>query len=154
MPHCIGMSMNWTIAPTSGDDSARETRTAKLISLEISGPQRRRTKIVVRNLSPHGIGGRGDIDLLPCERLVVHLPNGHNVEAIVRWVRKNSFGLSLDERIDADALQARAAVSAAIVPRDAAIGFEPFKHIGSTSRTGFKRSHRDEVLGSSGWTSS
>lgn len=146
------MSMNWTIAPTQGDDSERETRTAKLISLEISGAQRRRTKIVVRNLSPHGIGGRGDIDLLPCERVIVHLPDGRDVEAIVRWVRKNSFGLSLDERIDAVALKTRTAKPSAIVPRDAAVGFQAFKHNGSSARSGFKRSHRDEVLGSSDWT--
>lgn len=146
------MSMNWTIAPTPGHDSARETRTAKLISLEISGAQRRRTKIVVRNLSPHGIGGRGDIDLLPCEQVVVHLPDGRDVDAIVRWVRKNSFGLSLDERIDSEALQSRGSGPAAIVPRDAAIGFQPMKHTGTASRSGFQRSHRDEVLGSSDWT--
>ncbi len=124
---------------------------AKLVALNLSSARYSNVKIVVRNLSPHGLGARADIELLPCERVVVHLPNGQDVGAIVRWVRKNTFGLSLDERIEPDQLQPKTAAPGAIVPRDAELGFHRMLHTAGSSRSGFQRTHRDEVLRTSSW---
>ncbi len=145
------MDMSWKPSTAEGNDSTREPRMAKLVALHLSSARYSNVKIVVRNLSPHGLGARADIELLPCERVVVHLPNGQDVGAIVRWVRKNTFGLSLDERIEPEHLQPRAAAAGAIVPRDAELGFNRLRHTAGSSRSGFQRSHRDEVLRTSSW---
>ena len=145
------MDMSWKTT-TPPDESAREPRVSKLMSVDISSARQPRTRIVVRNLSPHGIGCRGECDILPCERITVHLHDGREVGATVRWVRKGTFGLSLDERIDPAALHINTSATGAITPRDADLGFHRLRHQGSQSRTGFQRSHRDEVLTpASGW---
>ena len=143
--------MSWKPSTDEANESTREPRMAKLVALHLSSARYSNVKIVVRNLSPHGLGARADIELLPCERVVVHLPNGQDVGAVVRWVRKNTFGLSLDERIETKHLQPKAAGAGAIVPRDAELGFNRLRHSAGSSRTGFQRSHRDEVLRSSTW---
>lgn len=139
--------MTWTPADVTPDSSDREPRMSKLVSIEISSERQPRTRVVVRNLSAHGIGARGDCNILPCERVTVHLPDGRMVAATVRWVRKGTFGLSLDERIEPGAVQSKAGGRLAdIVPKDAEAGFERYRHYASQSRTGFSRSHREEVL--------
>ena len=143
--------MSWKPSTDEANESTREPRMAKLVALHLSSARYSNVKVVVRNLSPHGLGARADIELLPCERVVVHLPNGQDVGAVVRWVRKNTFGLSLDERIETEHLQPKAAGAGAIVPRDAELGFNRLRHSAGSSRTGFQRSHRDEVLRSSTW---
>ncbi len=142
------MTTNWQIdsAPAT---MARETRTSKLLSVDISCARFGRKRVVVRNLSFYGIGARGDIDLLPTEHVIVHLPDGRDIEAIVRWVRKGAFGLSLHERINPTELQTRNSVDQPLTTRDAETGFQPFKVTATAQRTGFQRSHRDEVLSSS-----
>lgn len=145
------MDMSWKTPSLPADESAREVRVSKLVSLELSSARYKRVKIVIRNLSPHGLGARADIELLPCEQVMVHLPDGRDVGAIVRWVKKSTFGLSLEERIEPEQLQARAASSAAIVPKDADLGFNRYRHTASSSRSGFQRTHRDEVLRTSNW---
>lgn len=145
------MDMSWKSPLLAADESVREVRVSKLVALELSSARYKRVRIVIRNLSPHGLGARADIELLPCEQVVVHLPNGGQVGAIVRWVKKNTFGLSLEERIEPEQLQPRATASAVIVPRDAEISFNRLRHTGSSSRSGFQRTHRDEVLRSSNW---
>ena len=144
------MTTQWKIDSPPAT-TTREARTSKLLSVEISCARFGRTRVVVRNLSFYGIGARGDVDLLPTEHVTVHLPGGHNVDAIVRWVRKGAFGLSLQERINPADLQTRNSVDQPLKTRDAESGFQPFVPTPATPpRTGFKRSHRDEVL-SSGW---
>jgi hypothetical protein len=143
-----GMTNQWQIESVGQAD--RETRTSKLLSVDISSARFARTRVVVRNLSSYGLGARSEIDLLPTEQITVHLPNGHDVAAIVRWVRRGTFGLSLGERIDPATLQTRNALDRPITTRDAKPGFEPFRVQAATQqRTGFQRSHRDEVLSSS-----
>ncbi len=145
------MTANWKISdPLPAGNSAREPRVAKLVALEISCVGGRRTKVVVRNLSPYGMGIRADIELLPCENVVVHLPGGRDVAAIIRWARKKSFGLSLEERIEPAMLKPGAA-DGPIVTKDAGPGFHRMKHQPTTARSGFRRTHRDEVLNSSNW---
>jgi PilZ domain len=145
------MDMSWPPAPPPTDGSARENRVSKLVALELSSARYKRVRIVIRNLSPHGLGARADIELLPCEQVMVHLPDGRDVGAIVRWVRKNTFGLSLEERIEPEQLQPRPGTGAAIVPKDAELGFNRYRHTATSSRSGFQRTHRDEVLRSSNW---
>lgn len=147
------MSMNWSPSPTGHDESAREARTSKLLSIEISRGGGTRERVVVRNVSAHGIGARGDIKLMPCEEVAVHLPGGETRRAVVRWVRKDGFGLYLDEPVDPQCLQVRAASGSGITPRDAQLGFVPLQHKATATRSGFQRSHRDQIIhGSSGWT--
>lgn len=144
------MAMNWTPPTSEMDTQARENRVAKLLPIEVTLGNGQRIRVVVRNVSPHGIGARGEVDVVPCERLTVHTPDGRDIPATVRWVRKGTFGLYLDEPINPDMLQVKSAQST-IVPRDAELGFRPLKHTGTTNRSGFQRTHRDQVLSNSSW---
>jgi hypothetical protein len=139
------MDMHWT-PPAAKSEDEREIRVSKLLTLEISSARHPRTKIVVRNLSPHGMGVRSDLAVLPCEHVTLYLPNGTEVGGIVRWVRKGTFGLSLDDRIEPDMLQPKTIGSGHITPSDEQIGFHRLQHTGTTVRSGFHRSPRDEVL--------
>lgn len=146
------MTMSWNPKSTEQDAAAREPRTSKLLAVELSSDRHPPARVVIRNLSSHGVGARGDIDLLPCERVLLHFPGGGRIAGTVRWVRKGTFGIALDERMPAEFLQAKAKSPAEIVTRDAQIGFQPVKHtVEHTGRSGFQRTHRDEVLRSS-WT--
>ena len=147
------MTMNWIPESTELDAEAREPRTSKLVAVELSSDRHPPTRIVIRNLSSHGVGARGDLDLLPCERITLHLPSGGKIAGTVRWVRKGTFGIALDERVPAEFLQAKAGSAADIVARDAQIGFQPIRHtVEKAGRSGFQRTHRDEVLRQSSWT--
>lgn len=135
------------------DESMREPRMAKLLAVELSSEQLAPTRVVVRNLSPYGLGARGELDLLPMERVTVHLPDGRAVPALVRWVRKGAFGLSLEERIDPAMLQTgRAASPADLTTRDAKVDFRIARPAIEHKRSGFQRSHRDEILSGSDWS--
>lgn len=148
------MNSPWTIdRPMMADpNAARETRVSKLLPLEVSSERHGRVRFVVRNISPYGIGGRGELELLPCERVTIHLPGDRQIGATVRWVRKNTFGFALDEPIDPTELQAKASTNGNLTPRDATQEFNVYKHSPSIHRPGFQRSHRDQVLlGASHW---
>ncbi len=145
------MTISGPTIEVKSDEAVREPRMAKLVAIDVSSSRHQRTRIVVRNLSPHGLGARGEIDLLPCEHVVIHLPDGSEMGAIVRWVRKNSFGLSLDDRIDAAALRGKSSASSHLITRDAQVDFHRMQHKGTFARSGFNRSHREEVLRNSDW---
>ena len=146
------MSMNWPPPDPAKADTERETRVSKLLTLEVSNSFGDRQKIVVRNLSPHGIGARSDLVVIACERLTLHMPNGQDIGATVRWVGKGTFGLALDERIEPDMLKPQGvATPGGLQPRDAELGFQRLLHTGSTQRAGFQRTHRDTVLNTSSW---
>jgi hypothetical protein len=146
------MTTHWQ--PQSGPQSPREQRTAKLLPVEIGSERFGRTKVVVRNISPYGLGVRADIELLACERVTVYLPGDLEIGATVRWVRKGTFGLALDAPIDPSLLRAKPAASPNdITTKDAQVGFIPM-HIQNVvqQRPGFQRSQRDVVLnGHSHW---
>lgn len=127
---------------------AREARTAKLVPVEISSMKHNRARVVVRNISSHGLGLKGDLDLIACERLVLHLPDGRDINATVRWVRKGGFGIYLDEQIESSDFQVRGdGTPNAINPRDSQPGFQVMRRPSTnTGHTGFQRTHRDEVL--------
>ena len=144
--------MNWNPNPLTDGDNARETRVSKLVTLEVSNMRGDRSKVVVRNLSPHGIGARSEINVLQCERVTVHLPDGTDIGATIRWVGKGTFGIALDDRIEPDMLKPGQNSAGSFEPRDSQIGFQRIRHTGTTARTGFQRTHREEVLFSSHWT--
>ncbi|MCU0729552.1 MAG: PilZ domain-containing protein [Sphingopyxis sp.] len=140
------MSNYSPITPPVHSSDAREQRSSKLVALEISTAKAQRVRVAVRNVSAHGIGIRGDIDLMACERVLVHLADGTDVAGTVRWARKSMFGIALDQRIDPAMVQPRKTPNAGLVARDSDVGFTPFKVSQNTTRSGFQRSHRDEVL--------
>ena len=147
------MTAHWNSNEASGSSEvAREGRTSKLVAIELSSPRHARQRVVIRNLSRYGIGLRGELDLLVCERVVLHLPGNREVGATVRWARKGTFGLSLDEAIDPSELQAKVASDGHLTTRDAQQGFVPFKPQMYNKSQGFLRTHRDQVLdGTSHW---
>jgi hypothetical protein len=146
------MTIDWNPSEpkTSGP---RADRKSQLVPVEIASDRFGRTKVIVRNLSPYGLGVRGDVELLACERLTVHLPDGRSVGATVRWARKNTFGLALDESIALSALQPKSVNKPTeLTTRDDNAGFVPIVVQTSTQRPGFVRSHRDQILdGASHW---
>ncbi|MEQ1509571.1 MAG: hypothetical protein ABL909_04115 [Sphingopyxis sp.] len=144
------MTMHWNNGPDTAN-TARETRVSKLLSIEISSARHSRSKIVIRNLSPHGIGARSDLDVIACEHVTVHMPNDVDIGAIVRWVKNGAFGLSLDERIEPDMLNPANPCRTQLTTSDSSIGFQRIQHEGSVSRSGFQRSHRQQVLNNSRW---
>lgn len=143
------MDMHWQPPAAQTGDQARESRVSKLLTFEISSPRHARTKVVVRNLSPHGVGVRSEIDVIACEHLTLHLPGGQDLNAIVRWTKKGTFGLSLDERIEPEMLQPASHGVAQLTPADAQLGFQRLRHEGTTERSGFQRTHKQQVLNGS-----
>jgi hypothetical protein len=147
------MTIDWN-PPAAKASGPRADRKSQLVPIEIASDRVGRTKVIVRNLSPYGLGVRGDVELLACERLTVYLPEGRKIGATVRWARKNTFGLALDEAINPVSLQPKSVHSATeLTTRDDQNSFIPVTIQASTQRPGFVRSHRDQILdGSSYWT--
>ncbi len=148
------MTANWN--PNAGraaPATTRADRTSRLVPLEISSDRLAQTRIVVRNLSPYGIGARGDVELIACERVTVHLPEDHKIGATVRWVRGQTFGLLLDERIEPAQLQVKpGSAPTDFVAKDSNVQFVPVKVNKDYHRPGFVRSHRDQIMdGHSRW---
>lgn len=147
------MTIDWnpSAAKAAGP---RADRKSQLVPVEIASDRVKRTKVIVRNMSPFGLGVRGEIELLACERLVIYLPDGREVGATVRWARKNTFGLALDEAINPAALQPKVADRPTeLTTRDDLAGFIPVQVQASTQRPGFVRSPRDQIFdGASHWT--
>lgn len=145
--------MDWNPNTASQTSGPRATRVSRLLPIEIGSERLGRQKVVIRNIAPYGLGARGDVELLACERLTVYLPDGHEIGATVRWVRKNTFGLALDEPINPAVFQPKgAAVATTLVAKDADLGFVPIQIKATIQRPGFQKSHRDQILdGSSLW---
>jgi hypothetical protein len=148
------MTMDWNPDREAKPQGTREIRMAKLLPIEIGSERLGRVKVVVRNISPYGLGVRSDVELLACERLIVFLPGDEQVGATVRWVRKGTFGLALDEAINPAALRANVAKSLTdLTTKDAQLNFAPVHVQPATQpRPGFQRSQRDSILnGHSQW---
>jgi hypothetical protein len=146
------MTMDWK--PEPAKSGPREERKSRLLPIEVGSERMDRTRVVVRNLSPYGLGVRGDIQLLACERVTVYLPGGFEVGATVRWVRNGTFGLALDEAINPAVLQPKAATGpSTLKPKGESDEFQLMKVRTDTRRPGFIRSRRDDILnGHSHWT--
>lgn len=147
------MTMEWT-PPAAKPAGPRADRKSQLVPIEIASDRMQRTRVVVRNLSPYGLGVRGDVELIACERLTVFLPDGREIGATVRWARKNTFGLALDEPINPAALQPKAVSKPTeLTTREGNAPFIPIQVASTSQRPGFIRSHRDQILdGASHWT--
>jgi hypothetical protein len=146
------MTMDWNPAAAKSS-GPRADRKSQLVPVEIASDRLGKVRVVVRNVSPFGLGVRGEVELLACERVVVHLPDGRKIGATVRWARQNTFGLALDEAINPVALQPKAVSKPTeLTTKEDKGSFVPLQVNANPHRPGFVRSHRDQILdGASHW---
>lgn len=78
----------------------REPRTSRLLTAQIMSPRLGATKIVVRNISASGLGGKSDQILFKGEEVAVLLNNIGAIDATVIWTSGHCFGLQFHEKID------------------------------------------------------
>lgn len=79
---------------------ARETRASRLLTAQIMSSRFGTARIVVRNISAGGLGGKCDELLFSGEDVAVLLNNIGAVDATIAWVDGHAFGLRFAERID------------------------------------------------------
>lgn len=113
----------------------REPRTSRLLTAQIMSPRFGAARIVVRNISASGLGGKSEQLLFKGEEVAVLLNNIGAVDAKVVWSRNGAFGLQFGERID-PALALAAPTEKAVKPYEVPSFFRPET---STYRPGFKR---------------
>src|SRR3546814_10228629 len=80
--------------------AVREPRTSRLLRGEISSSRFGTARIVVRNISAGGLGGKCDQVLLKGEKVAVLLNNIDPVEATIVWSQGKTFGLQFNQKID------------------------------------------------------
>lgn len=117
------------------DEQLRDPRTSRLLTAQLMSPRLGTAKIVVRNISASGLGGKCDQILYKGEEVAVLLPNVGAIDATIVWTKDRAFGLHFDEKIDpslALAPPTERAVQAYEVPAY-------FRPDPSTYRPGFKR---------------
>jgi hypothetical protein len=87
------------------DAASRSDRRTRLLRASMSALGRSPQEILVRNLSPRGLGGaaRGEAFAVG-ERVRIVLPGEIHVGGIVRWTKARSFGVEFDEPLCMDAL--------------------------------------------------
>lgn len=119
----------------SADEHPRDPRTARLLTAQLMSPRLGIAKIVVRNISASGLGGKCDQILYRGEEVAVLLANVGAVDATVVWVKDGAFGLHFDERID-PALALAPPKERVVQPYEVPAYFRPDS---STYRPGFKR---------------
>lgn len=113
----------------------REPRTSRLLTAQIMSERFGAARIVVRNISATGLGGKADEPLFKGEDVAVLLNNIGAVDAKVVWARSGAFGLHFAQRID-PALALAAPTERAVKPYETPSYFRP---VISTYRPGFKR---------------
>lgn len=82
------------------EGAERAPRTSRLISTQLYASRVGERKVVIRNLSVGGLGGKCDEPLLPGERVTVAIINIGMVEGTVAWADGKSFGMRFDTAID------------------------------------------------------
>lgn len=117
------------------DQEPRDPRTARLLTAQLMSPRLGTAKIVVRNISASGLGGKCDQLLFKGEEVAVLLANVGAIDARVVWVKDGAFGLHFDEKID-PALALAAPTERVVQPYEVPAYFRPER---STYRPGFKR---------------
>lgn len=120
---------------SADEQQSRDPRTARLLTAQLMSPRLGTAKIVVRNISASGLGGKCDQVLYKGEEVAVLLANVGAIDATVVWVKGGAFGLHFDERID-PALALAAPTERAVQPYEVPAYFRPET---STYRPGFKR---------------
>ena len=114
---------------------ARDPRTSRLLTAEIMSSRLGTAKIVVRNISASGLGGKCEQILIKGEEVAVLLNNIGAIDATVVWANDRSFGLKFQVRIDP--AQALAAPTERVVkPYEVPSYFRPEV---CTRRPGFNR---------------
>lgn len=120
---------------SADDQQSRDPRTARLLTAQLMSPRLGTAKIVVRNISASGLGGKCDQILYKGEEVAVLLANVGAIDATVVWVKGGAFGLHFDERID-PALALAPPTERAVQAYEVPAYFRPAT---STYRPGFKR---------------
>ncbi len=97
------MSYMAPIPPT--DQVVREQRQPRIIRARLIHRDGEVQEIVIRNVSPTGLGGsaRGPAPVRG-ERIMVVLPGEQEVTGLVRWFGGHTFGMQLDMPLDLEAL--------------------------------------------------
>lgn len=125
-------------SPWGAAADKRAPRTNRVFKASIVSEGRGEYPIIVRNLSAHGIGGRGLEGLAAGERISFRL-NGELIEGEVSWVRGDRFGAKLHQEIDPSAFtfghKNWDAVHSPIEPGHV---FEQFKPVSDPRRPGLK----------------
>src|SRR3546814_17995994 len=80
--------------------AVREPRTSRLLRGEISSSRFGTARIVVRNISAGGLGGKCDQVLLKGETVALLLNNIAPVEATIVWSQGKTFRLQFNQKID------------------------------------------------------
>lgn len=114
---------------------AREPRTSRLITAQIMSERFGTARIVVKNISATGLGGKSDELLFKGEDVAIMLNNIGAIDAKVVWARNGAFGLQFADRID-PALALAAPTERPVKPYEVPSYFRPNT---STYRPGFKR---------------
>ena len=120
---------------SADEQQSRDPRTARLLTAQLMSPRLGTAKIVVRNISASGLGGKCDQILYKGEEVAVLLANVGAIDARVVWVKDRAFGLHFDERID-PALALAPPTERVVQPYEVPTYFRPET---STYRPGFKR---------------
>ena len=120
---------------SADDQQSRDPRTARLLTAQLMSPRLGTAKIVVRNISASGLGGKCDQILYKGEEVAVLLANVGAIDATVVWVKGGAFGLHFDERID-PALALAPPTERVVKAYEVPAYFRPET---STYRPGFKR---------------
>jgi hypothetical protein len=113
----------------------REPRTSRLLTAQMMSERFGTARVVVKNISATGLGGKSDEPLFRGEDVAVLLNNIGAVDAKVVWARNGAFGLHFAERID-PALALAAPTERPVKPYEVPSYFRPGT---STYRPGFKR---------------
>lgn len=89
----------------TSDGTVRQPRERGLVRARVAVDRIPIQEIIIRNVSPQGIGAasRG-APLIMGERATVLFPDGRQVTGEVRWVNGPSFGLKLDHELDPQVL--------------------------------------------------
>jgi hypothetical protein len=87
------------------DQVTREARQPRIIRARLLHRDGEVQDIVIRNVSPTGLGAsaRGPAPVRG-ERVAVLLPGDQEVTGMVRWFGGHTFGMKLDSPLDLDAL--------------------------------------------------
>lgn len=119
----------------------RESRSGRIFQAVIANARIGSQRATIRNISVHGLGGRSPVNLEVGERVTVTIEGTGRIEASVRWVNGDRFGVQLDRAIDPARLMFAnkpwdAAAAAALRPADRTA--TPFRPVTSTWRPGFR----------------
>lgn len=118
----------------------REPRGRRMLSASMRGDELAEQKIVIADVSPRGLGARARGECPPAgTRILIALSNGLELSGEVRWVRKERFGVQLDQEVDPGQVQgAGGSWEVASRPFDPGHVFDQFRPVSRPYRPGLK----------------